>query len=464
MNRRRIFLKQAMLGSVAAGCAVGLSGIAQSCNGSGKGTPCERKRKGKSVMGLRCEPLSEVRIAVIGLGRGGAAVYRLARIEGVKIPVICDLRNDRIEKTQQYLKEAGHPEAIAFSGENDWQKICERDDIDLIYNATPWELHVPVAIHAMQHGKHAAIEVPAATTIDDCWTLVETAETTQRHCMMLENCCYDFFELTTLNMARNGLFGEIYHGEGGYLHSIPWLNWDKETKQPTWRLKYSQTYVGCQYPTHGLGPVSQLMNINKGDRFDFLSSMSTNQYGITLYAEETFGKNSPEAKDVYRLGDMNTTLIRTVNGHTIMVQHDITSPRPYDRLYKIIGTKGYATKYPEERLAFSPDHEKFLHLEEFKAVMEKYEHPLIKLVGEKAKQVGGHGGMDFIMDWRLIYCLRNGLPLDQNVYDAAAWSSIVGLSRKAIENKTLVDVPDFTYGDWNKKNLWPEVDMENIFF
>lgn len=463
-NSRRDFLKKSILG----GFALGVSGSGIMSYGNNEaskkiGTTDNQKRKGRSVMGLRCEPIPVVRIAVIGLGRGGSAVSRLSQIEGTQIVAIADLVPDRIAQAQKYLKDAGRPEAIAFSREEDWKKICERDDIDLIYNATPWELHVPIALYAMEHGKHATIEVPAALTVDDCWALVDTAEKTQRHCMMLENCCYDFFELTTLNMARQGVFGDIVHGECAYLHDLRYQMQRSENYHNTWRIDHYTRHTGNPYPTHGLGPIAQIMGINRGDRLDYLTSMSTNQYGLTLYAEEQFGKDSPEAKATYKLGDMNCSLVRTVNGKTILIEHDVTNPRPYDRLHKLCGTKGCAVKYPEQKIALEPNPDNFLNPDEFKAIMAKYEHPLSKYIGEKAKKVGGHGGMDYVMDWRLIYCLHNGLPLDQDVYDAATWSCIVELSERSVLNRSnSVDIPDFTRGEWRNAEPWRVIDMEKI--
>ena len=429
-----------------------------------KGTP---PRQGKTVMGLRCPPLPTVRIGAIGLNCGGQAVYRLSRIEGARIVAISDLLPERIEASQKTLKDAGHPDVITYSGEEDWKKICERDDIDLIYNATPWDLHVPIALYAMEHGKHVTVAVPAALTVNDCWRLVDTAEKTQRHCMMLENCCYDFFELTTLNMARNDIFGEIYYSECAYIHDLRAYGFAQNKRFPQlkqWWLEHLMKHTGNPYPTHGLGPMAQIMGINRGDRFDYLTSMSTDQFGFSLYAEKTFGKESPEAKNTYKRGDMNTTMIRTVKGHTIVLQYDTTSPRPYDRIHKISGTKGYAVKYPEEKIALEPKAHEFLKPEEFQQLMTKYEHPLSKFIGEKAKAVGGHGGMDYIMDWRLIYCLRNGLPLDQDVYDAAAWSCLVELTERSVLNRSsAVDVPDFTRGEWKNAKPLPVIDMVNVF-
>ena len=463
-NNRRNFLRKSVLGGFAIG-ASGMMGYGSSEILGTANTTHAPERKGKSVMGLRCKPIPTVRIAVIGLGRGGSAVYRLSRIEGAQIVAIDDLVPDRIAAAQKSLKEAGRPEAIAFSNEEDWKKICERDDIDLIYNATPWELHVPIALYAMEHGKHVTVEVPAALTVKDCWALVDTAEKTQRHCMMLENCCYDFFELTTLNMARSGVFGEIIHGECAYFHDLRLQMQRSEGYHNTWRLNYYTKHTGNPYPTHGLGPVAQVMGINRGDRLDYLTSMSTNQFGLTLYAENKFGKDSPEAQTTYKLGDMNCSLVRTSKGKTILIQHDVTSPRPYDRLHKLSGTKGYAVKYPEPKIALEPDPHEFLSPDDFKAIIDKYEHPLSKYIGEKAKAVGGHGGMDYVMDWRLIYCLRNGLPLDQDVYDAATWSCIVELSEQSILNRSApVNVPDFTRGEWKNAKPVPVIDMNSTFF
>ncbi|MDR0697677.1 MAG: Gfo/Idh/MocA family oxidoreductase, partial [Tannerella sp.] len=259
-SNRRDFLKKTLYGGLALGLTGSYAEVAQRMN-SGTGADV-LPQKGKSVMGLRCDPLPEVRIAVIGLGRGSGAVERLSQIEGTRIVALCDLRDDRIKRCQEQLKKFGRPEAVVYTGgEEEWKKVCERDDIDLIYNATPWMLHVPIALYAMKHGKHAVVEVPAALTVADCWALVDTAEETQRHCMMLENCCYDFFELATLNMARKGVFGEIYHGEGAYIHDLRSSKHDKNGYHNMWRLEYSKRHTGNPYPTHGLGPVAQIMGI-----------------------------------------------------------------------------------------------------------------------------------------------------------------------------------------------------------
>jgi len=464
-NSRRNFLKLAASGSAGLGLAVShvFGGEIPESIESEIPEILPKATKNKSVMGLRCEPLKTVRIGLIGLGmRGSDAVRRLIQVEGTEIIAIADVVEKNVKEANKQITDAGLKAALEFSGDEDWKKICERDDIDLIYQCTPWLLHTPIAVYAMKHGKHAACEVPSAVTLQECWDLVNTAEQTQRHFMMLENCCYDFFELNTLNMARNGVFGDIYHAEGAYIHDLRWLKFMKEGGyQNMWRLEYSKIHTGNPYPTHGLGPVAQIMGINRGDRFDYLTSVSTNQFGMSLYAKEKFGENSPEYLQVYKLGDMNTTIVHSLKGKTIMIQHDTTSPRPYSRIHRISGTKGMAVKWPQEQIALEPNAHEFLKKEDFEALVKKYEHPLAKQIGEKAKQVGGHGGMDFIMDYRLIYCLRNGLPLDQDVYDAAAWCSVVPLSEKSVLNRgNSIDIPDFTRGAWEKAEPWPIVTIE----
>ncbi len=403
-----------------------------------------------NMSGFAAPKLETVRIGFIGLGnRGPGAVERMSKIEGVDIKALCDLRPDKANGAKKLLENTSHHPTVYTGNENEWKKVCERNDIDLIYIATPWKLHTPMAVYAMEHGKHAASEVPAAVTLEECWQLVETSEKTRKHCMMLENCCYDFFELMTLNMARQGFFGEIVHAEGAYIHDLLEGNFSKDKYYDMWRLK-ENFRNGNLYPTHGLGPIAQLLNINRGDKMDYLVSVSTNDFLMAPMAKELAEKDAfykPFENKKFR-GNMNTTTLRTANGKTIMLQHDVTSPRPYSRIHLVSGTKGTAQKYPEPG-RISTSHEGWLSESECKALEEKYQPPIVKKLGEMAKQIGGHGGMDFLMDWRLIDCLRNGLPLDMDVYDAAAWSSIGPLSEKSVANRSgSQDVPDFTTGSW----------------
>ncbi len=408
-----------------------------------------KRRQHFNMSGYAAPKIETVRVGIVGLGqRGPGAVKRLSKIDGVDIKALCDVRPDHAQKAKKLLDGTKHNPQLYTADENDWKRMCERDDLDLIYIATPWDLHTPMAVYAMEHGKHAASEVPAATTLDECWQLVETSEKTKKHCMILENCCYDFFELLTLNMARQGFFGEILHTEGAYIHALLDLNFDKDAYYEMWRLK-ENFRNGNLYPTHGLGPVAQALNINRGDRMDYLVSVSTNDFQMAEEAKKRASTDSfyqPFVNKNFR-GNMNTTTIRTVNGKTIMLQHDVTSPRPYSRIHLLSGTKGTALKYPEPKI--SRGHEGWVSQETFDALEKEYAPAIVTRVGEMAKQVGGHGGMDFLMDWRLIDCLRNGIPLDIDVYDAALWSAISPLSEKSVANRSKsIDVPDFTAGAW----------------
>lgn len=404
-----------------------------------------------NMCGYAAPKIETVRVGIVGLGmRGSEAVRRLSYIDGLEITALCDKYPDRVAKSQLILEKMQRPKAKEYSGDEGYKALCESKDVDLVYTPTPWALHTPVSLYAMRNGKHAATEVNAGKTVDQCWELVETSEKTKKHLMMLENCCYDFFELLTLNMARNGLFGELIHGEGAYIHDLSreYL-FNKNAYADMWRLKENIGKNGNLYPTHGLGPIAQCMNINRGDKLNYLVSMSSIDFTLGDLAKEKAAKDDffkPYAGKSYR-GNMNTTSIRTYKGKTIMLQHDVSSLRPYSRIHLLSGTKGAAQKYPEPaRIAFGHS---WIKEEELKDLYDKYSPPIVKHIGTIAKDVGGHGGMDFMMDWRLIDCLRNGLPLDQDVYDAATWSSIFHLSQLSVNGKSKpVDVPDFTRGAW----------------
>lgn len=413
-----------------------------------------------NMCGYAAPKLETVRIGIIGLGnRGPNAVERMTHIEGVEIKALCDIRPERIENAKNLLKDTGHEPVMYTGKEESWKSLCERDDLDLIYICTPWHLHTPMAVYAMNQGKHTCVEVPAAKTIDECWELVETSERTRKHCMMLENCCYGFFELLTLNMARQGFFGDIIHGEGAYIHDLLEGNFSKDKYYKLWRLTENQR-KGNLYPTHGLGPIAQIMDINRGDRMDYMVAVSSDDMMMEKMADNLASTDdfyAPFAGKTYR-GNMNSTTIRTKRGRTMLIQHDVSSPRPYSRIHLVSGTKGVASKYPDPA-RISTGHEWFTE-EEFKALEEKYQPEIVKRVGKLAKEVGGHGGMDFIMDWRTIDCLRNGLPLDQDVYDAASWSSIAPLSEWSVANRSnSIDVPDFTRGSW-KNNQVVDISLE----
>ncbi len=412
-----------------------------------------------NMCGYAAPEMETVRIGFIGLGRGMAHVSATSLLEGVEIKGLCDLVPGKIERARKKLEGTGFTPEIYTGHKEAWKKMCDRDDIDLIYISTPWDMHAPMAVYAMEHHKHVAIEVPAAITIEECWQLVETSERTRKHCMMAENTCYDFFELLTLNMARQGFFGEIVHCEGAYIHPLMGLVFNKNVWD-MWRLKASIGPSGNLYPTHGLGPVCQVMDINRGDKMDFIVSVS----GRDFQKNEMVRKLAA-TDDAYREyvdkpfnGNMNTSTIRTAKGRTIMLQYDITSPNVYSRIHKISGTKAAALKWPEPaRISVGHD---WIKPEEFKMLEEKYNPAIVRKFGEFAKEAGGHGGADFLMNWRLIDCLRNGLPLDQDCYDAASWSSIVPLSKESVARRSgSVDIPDFTRGAW-KTNQPVDISLE----
>jgi predicted dehydrogenase len=416
-----------------------------------------------NMSGYAAPKLDVVRIGFIGLGqRGPEHLSNTSKLEGVEIKALCDIRNESVLAAKKVLAGTAHNPVIHSGSKDAWKKVCDDKDIDVIFIATPWDMHAPMAVYAMEQGKHVCIEVPAAVTIKECWQLVKTSERTRKHCMMLENCCYDFFELLTLNMARQGYFGEIVHGEGAYIHNLLGLNFDKKGYYEMWRLKENMNRNGNLYPTHGLGPICQLMDINRGDKMEYLVSMSGKDFQMEKRAAELAASDpffKPYTNHKYR-GNMNTTSIYTNKGRTIMIQHDVTSPNIYSRIHKISGTKGSALKYPEPARISGGDGEEWLSEKQMKQIEEQYQPPIVKKIGEMAKQVGGHGGMDFLMDWRLIDCLRNGLPLDQDVYDAALWSAIAPLSEMSVAKRaTSVDIPDFTNGSW-KTNKPVDISLE----
>ena len=390
--------------------------------------------------------------------RGPGAVYRLSNIEGTEIVALCDVEPNRVEAAQEILKKNNRKPAASYSGSAEaYKKMCERNDIDLVYICTDWVHHTPIALYAMEHGKNTAIEVPAATSMEEIWALINTSERTRKHCMMLENCVYDFFEISSLSMAQKGLFGDILHVEGSYLHNLDDV-WPQYWNN--WRLDFNEKHRGDLYPTHGIGPDCQVLNIHRGDRMDYLVAMDTKSVNGPKHVKRLTGKDSER----FASGDETSTLIHTALDRTMLIEHDVMTPRPYSRMYQIVGSEGYASKYPVEQLCFRKE-----TLEQFEGrqlegvsthsalpaslqqeLLRKYTPQFVKDIEEKAKAVGGHGGMDYIMDYRLIYCLRNGLPLDMDVYDLAEWCCISELSRISIENGSApVAIPDFTRGALN---------------
>ena len=405
------------------------------------------------VLQLTHPPIPIVRIGFIGLGnRGLLTLQRYLQVEGVEIKALCEIREGNLAKAQNILKENNRPTGTGYTGREGWKQLCDRTDLDLVFICTDWLTHTSMAVYAMEHEKHVAIEVPAAMTVAECWQLVDTAEKTRRHCMMLENCCYDPFALLTLNMEQHGVFGEIMHTEGAYIHDLREMYFADESEggyHNHWGKKYSIEHTGNPYPTHGLGPLCQLLHIHRKDRMDYLVSLSTQQAGMTAYAKRRFGPDSLEAQQKYKAGDVNTTLIRTAKGKSIMIQYDVVTPRPYSRLHTVCGTLGFAQKYPLPCIALEPNANTPLEGKDLEEVMTRYQHPFTATFGMEARRKKVANEMNYVMDHRLIHCLQNGLPLDMDVYDAAEWSCITELSELSVlKNSEPIKIPDFTRGAW----------------
>ena len=447
MTNRREFLK-GMAISAGAGIAAGCACAKGSC-GSAAGTP---------MRNFRCAPMNNgIRVGVVGVGaRGFGAVARLLMVPGVKITAVCDIRGEYAEKAAKEVADKTGVRPLVFSGSDvEYKRLCDSSSVDVVYNATSWNAHVPIAVYAMKAGKHVFIEVPSAMYLDECWELVETAEKCRVHCMQLENCCYGEEELLALNLCKLGMLGELIHGEGGYIHDRRWQIFN-DAQWERWRNHWNEKHAGNQYSTHGLGPIALDMGINRGDRLDYLVSVDSHQAGYEAFARSTLAADNSGRAQRFAMADMNVTTIRTAKGRTILLQHDVTSPRPYSRLNLISGTKGTFRSYPKLGICLEGRDEwptkPGTHEYDDKVaaeIREKYRHPLYGQVGEIAKKVGGHGGMDFLMDLRWAYCLQLGLPLDTDVYDLASWCAVGELSERSARNRSIpVDFPDFTRGDW----------------
>ena len=403
---------------------------------------------------FRAPPLETVRIGFVGLGgQGSVHLEILLGLEGVEIAALCDIVPEKVTRWQRRIREAGRPEPAGYDrGPRDFERLCAEADLDLVYNATPWEWHVPICLAAMRNGKHAASEVPLAYTVDDCWALVEAAEKHRLHCVMMENCCYDRLELLAFHLARQGVLGELMHGEAGYNHDLRAIKFSRDG-EGLWRRAHSIRRNGNLYTTHGLGPLAQALDINRGNQFDELVSMSGNSRGLQLWQAERLDPADPRRSERYRLGDVNISLIRTVKGHTIVLWHDTNLPRPYSRKYLLQGTRGLVEGYP--RRVYVEGRSREHRWDEIQPWFERHDHPFWK--DEKVRtQALGHGGMDWLENWRLITCLRQGLPTDQDVY--AAWSVIGPLTEWSVANRSRpARIPDFTRGRWRTTEPLPVI-------
>lgn len=410
---------------------------------------------GAAYMGGFCAPaLETVRIAVIGVGdRGYPHVAQLSVIEGADVVGICDLYQDLADRAANYAqKKTGKRPATYCNGEYDYQRMLRELKPDAVLINTPWEWHATMAIDAMEAGAHAFVEVPLALTIGELWRVIDTSERTRKHCMMMENVNYGREELMFLNMVRQGVIGELLHGEAAYIHELRSQMMDEERGTGSWRNYHYAERNGNLYPTHGLGPVAQYMNLARSeDTFGRLVSFGSPALGRAAYAKKHFPADHKWNQLKYICGDISTSIIKTQLGRTIMVQWDETSPRPYSRHNLIQGVLGTLAGFPT-RIAgeFTENYHEWTEGEEALAPFyEKYDHPLYRRLGDLAVKMGGHGGMDFIMLCRIIECLRRGEALDQNVYEGAFWSAVAPLSEKSVAEEGLPQLfPDFTRGDW----------------
>ena len=431
---------------------------------------------GAPMKGFADKPLAEVRVGVVGMGfRGTDAVSCISRLPRTTVAAVCDVLDERLEIGNRYLvDEAKLAPARKFLGAEAYKALCEWDGVDVVYITTPWQLHVKVALCALAAGKTVLVEVPAALTVDDCWALVEASEKFRRPCMMLENCCYGETEMFGLSLAKQGLLGEIVHGEGGYNHDLrAWCynGFDPKVKFQEaywnhWRLEYNAAHDGDQYPTHGFGPICQCMDINRGDRLEYLVSLSSKSCGFERYAREKHGADSELGRMKIRMGDVNTTLLRTAAGRSIQIRHNVATPQRCCRYETLVGTDGIWCGCPD-RLYFrghgAPEtkNDNFFDEKTYAEMREKYMHPCWKAAKGASDAAGGHGGMDFMMSLRWTYCLQAGIPLDFDVYDLASWCSVCELSELSCgAGSAPMRIPDFTRGAWKTASPAPLATFE----
>jgi predicted dehydrogenase len=407
-----------------------------------------------------------IRLAFIGVGaRGQYHVEECAKRDDTEIVAIADPDTQwAIPETQKVLLAAGRKEAAVYSdGKEDYLRLLERKDIDAVIISTPWEWHVPQGIAAMNAGIKVGMEVCGAMNVQDCWDIVDASERTGVPLMILENVCYRRDVMAVMNMVKQGLFGELLHMQGGYQHDLREVKFnngqqlygggvefgEKGMSEAKWRTWHSVNRNGELYPTHGLGPVAMMCNINRGNRMVALSSMATKSRGLHNYIVDQAGENHPNAKVNFKLGDVVTTLISTAQGETILLSHDTNSPRPYSLNFRIQGTKGLWM-----------DDLNSLHIEGKSEahrwtsdtdLMKEYDHPLWQKFATEAEHAG-HGGMDFFVLNEFIECCKNNSPFPMDVYDMASWYSITPLSELSVaQGGALQQIPDFTRGKWMER-------------
>lgn len=402
----------------------------------------------ETMKGVRFNRHEQVRFGIVGTGlRGrGEVLGDLLAIEGVKIVAVCDVVPEKAARAVKMCTDRGQPApAVYTDGDHAFEKLVARDDIDFVYTATPWEWHVPVMLAALKNGKHCGSECPIGTTLKDLWALVDASEKARRHCLQLENCNYGETEMLVNRLVHEGIFGEVIHAEAAYLHDLRKILFE-DRDEGLWRRAWHTRSNSNLYPTHGLGPVSWYLDINAGDRYDYMVSAGGQHRGLELHREATVpDKSNPKWQEQYVTGDHNTSILRTVKGKTVMLQHDVSNPRPYTRHNRVQGTKGAFEDYPPRiYVEGQAGGERWGAIDEWKA---KFTHPLWAQNGDLARKNGGHGGMDFIMAYRLVQTMREGLAPDYDVYDAATWSAPMPLSEMSVaKGSAPMKFPDFTRG------------------
>ncbi|MEU4269710.1 Gfo/Idh/MocA family oxidoreductase [Streptomyces sp. NPDC026092] len=413
--------------------------------GQTAGTP---RRRGATMANVPFTKRSTVRVGIVGLGNRGDSVIDLFLVlPGVRVVAVCDPVRDKTERAAAKVVAAGQPSpAVYTNGEDDYENLCKRTDIDFVYVATPWELHFEMAKAALLNGKHVGVECPVAMTLKDLWELVDLSEQTRRHCMQLENCCYGRNEMRVLRMAHAGRFGELLHGAGAYNHDLRELMFSSTYYEGPWRRLWHTRLRGDLYPNHGFGPVANYMDVNRGDRVVSISSFGTPALGLADYRAKHMPAGDPSWKESYIGADRTISLVQTAKGRVIRLEHDVSTPHPYSRINSLGGTLGVFEDYPE-RIYLEPDHQGH-QWGDFAAYAQEFDHWLWK---EHANPPGGHGGMDYMMIYRLMQCMRLGLVPDFDVYDAATWTAPVPLSHDSIKaNGAPQAIPDFTRGEWTK--------------
>ncbi|MFG3660996.1 Gfo/Idh/MocA family protein [Streptomyces sp. NPDC047706] len=419
-------------------------------------TPPARRHGQKSMINVPFDAYRTVRVALIGLGnRGHGMASGWAAVPGCTVTAVCDVRPDRARRTADKLVSEGRPRPAEYGGSADaYARMLRREDIDLVYVATPWEFHYEQGRAALLSGRHAIVELPVATELRELWDLVDTSERTRRHLFLSENCSYGRNELAMLRMAHDGLFGDVTNGHGGYLHDLRALLFSDTYYTDSWRRLWHTRSTASLYPMHGLAPIAAAMDINRGDRFTTLRATSTEPRGLADYRARFVPRSHPSWKETYINGDLVTCLIDTAQGRVIRAEHEVSSPRPYSRINSLAGSRGifedYAgvTSASGGRVYLEPDHSGHTW-RSFDASRKEFDHWLWQKIGDDAENNGGHGGMDYVLQWRTVQQMRAGLVPDMDVYDAAAWCSPVPLSVKSLAaGGRPVAVPDFTRGSW----------------